>query len=110
MKDLRDLTHLAVHVDNFLIDSGLGEGYHESKRCSRDTHPESYITKQTSIRSSPVAHGDRICTNSDNVKQLTQCVCVREREQQNGFWGLGRVFGVEGSGSRVYGFGLGVKS
>jgi len=26
------------------------EGYHESRRCSRDTHPESYITNYTSIR------------------------------------------------------------
>jgi len=29
---------------------GLREGYHESRRCSRDTYPESYITKYTSIR------------------------------------------------------------
>ena len=28
----------------------LSEGYHESRRCSRDTYPESYITKYTSIR------------------------------------------------------------
>ena len=26
------------------------EGYHESRRCSRDTYPESYITKYTRIR------------------------------------------------------------
>jgi len=26
------------------------EGYHESRRCSRDTYPESYIIKYTSIR------------------------------------------------------------
>jgi len=26
------------------------EGYHESERCSRDTYPESYITKYSSIR------------------------------------------------------------
>ena len=36
-----------------MIDSGLvgplWEGYHESRRCSRDTSPESYITKHTSI-------------------------------------------------------------
>ena len=25
-------------------------GHHESRRCSRDTYPESYITKNTSIR------------------------------------------------------------
>ena len=28
------------------------EGYRESRRCSRDTHPESCITKYTSIRRS----------------------------------------------------------
>ena len=28
----------------------LWEGYPESRRCSRDTYPESYITKYTSIR------------------------------------------------------------
>ena len=28
----------------------LWEGYDESRRCSRDTYPESYITKYTSIR------------------------------------------------------------
>jgi hypothetical protein len=26
------------------------EGYHESRRCSRDTYPESYITKYTSVQ------------------------------------------------------------
>ena len=28
----------------------LWEGYHESRRCSRDTYSESYITKYTHIR------------------------------------------------------------
>jgi hypothetical protein len=32
------------------IDGKLWEGYHESRRCSRDTYPDSYITKDTSIR------------------------------------------------------------
>ena len=31
-------------------------GYHESKRCSRDTHPESYITKYTGIRITHMFH------------------------------------------------------
>jgi len=44
-----------------LIDSGLvgsthfhafWEGYSESSRCSRDTYPESYITKYTRIKHS----------------------------------------------------------
>ena len=29
---------------------GSTDGYHESRRCSGDTYPESYITKYTSIR------------------------------------------------------------
>ena len=35
-----------------VVHSGLigWEGYHESRRCSRDTYPETYITKYTSIR------------------------------------------------------------
>jgi len=36
------------------LDAGCGlciwEGCHESRRCSRDTYPESYITKYTGIR------------------------------------------------------------
>jgi len=28
----------------------IREGYHESRICSRDSYPESYITKYTSIR------------------------------------------------------------
>jgi len=32
----------------------LWEGCRESRRCSRDTYPESYITKYTSIRRLPV--------------------------------------------------------
>ena len=35
--------------DHILV-GPLWEGYHESRRCSRNTHPESYITKYTSIR------------------------------------------------------------
>ena len=33
-----------------VIDSGCLEGYHESRRCSRDTFPESYITKYENIQ------------------------------------------------------------
>ena len=32
------------------MDDRLWEGYRESRRCSRDTYPESYITEYTSIR------------------------------------------------------------
>jgi len=37
-------------IDSGLVGSTDWEGYHESRRCSRDTYPESYITKYTSIR------------------------------------------------------------
>ena len=42
-------------IDSGLVDSGLvgstdWEGCRDSRRCSRDTYPESYITKYTSIK------------------------------------------------------------
>ena len=45
----------AVSEYALVIDSGLvgsmdfWEGYRESRRCSRDTYPESYITKYTLV-------------------------------------------------------------
>ena len=33
---------------------GMWQGYHESRKCSRDTHPESYITRYTRIRNAKV--------------------------------------------------------
>ena len=36
----------------------LDPGYHKSRRCSRDTYPESCITKYTSIR------GGKVCVDS----------------------------------------------
>ena len=41
---LRNWSHVSPHDDR------LREGCRESRRCSRDTYPESYITKYTSIR------------------------------------------------------------
>jgi len=41
-------------IDSGLVGStdshSLLEGFHESRRCSRDTYPESYIIKDSSIR------------------------------------------------------------
>ena len=50
--------HAAPHAGSplpHMIDSGLvgstdWERYHNSRRCSRGTYPESYITKYTSVR------------------------------------------------------------
>jgi len=36
--------------------------HHESRRCSRDTHPESYITKYTSIQRLEAAEASAVCT------------------------------------------------
>ena len=36
------------------LESPLWEGYHESRRCSRNTHPESYIPKYTSVQRLPL--------------------------------------------------------
>jgi len=38
------------HVSSRACFFGLWQGCHESRKCSRDTYPESYITKYTSIR------------------------------------------------------------
>ena len=35
----------------------LWDGYYEGRRCSRDTYPESYVTKYTSIRRINLIHG-----------------------------------------------------
>ena len=40
----------SVERQRALINPGLWEGYHERRRCSRDTYPESCITKYTSVR------------------------------------------------------------
>ena len=37
----------ALAETNTGVDRPLWEEYHESRRCSRDTYPESYITKYT---------------------------------------------------------------
>ena len=37
--------HLQGLIDSGLVGSTVWEGYRESRRCSRDTYPESYITK-----------------------------------------------------------------
>ena len=38
----------------------LWEGYHESRRCSRDTYLESYTTKYTSIRKQSLKPGAQV--------------------------------------------------
>jgi len=40
---------ICVVIDSGLVETSLG-GYKESRRCSRDTYPESYITQYSSIR------------------------------------------------------------
>ena len=55
MRPWRSLCHDAVQASNHgaqLYYALLWEGYHESRRCSRDIYPESYITKYSSIRRS----------------------------------------------------------
>ena len=48
-KTVRTRVRSQLSDDHALV-GPLWEGYHESKRCSIDTHPESYIIKYTSIR------------------------------------------------------------
>ena len=45
--------HKVIRLEMFRTLAGpLWAGHRESRRCSRDTYPESYITKYTSIRRS----------------------------------------------------------
>jgi len=43
----------------------MREGYRESRRCSRDTYPASYITKNTSVRRETV------------YEEITKYTCIR---------------------------------
>ena len=81
-----------------LRDDRLWEGYHESRRCSRDTYPESYITKYTKIKTTPdLTPENARFSEQTNVQQgrngpplalqrripLPQrFVCVRDRETE----------------------------
>jgi len=51
---LKGLSHPSEEGKRFdsLWEVAGWEGYRESRRCSRDTYPESYITKYTGIRRS----------------------------------------------------------
>ena len=50
--------------DLLLLYTDLWEGCHESRRCSRDTYPESCITKYTSIRRKTVYYTCRDLTTT----------------------------------------------
>jgi len=54
LSDLDDVVGEVLMLSDRLRDhtlvGPLWEGYHESRRCSRDTYPESYITKYSSMR------------------------------------------------------------
>jgi len=50
-----------IHGGKIRFDPRIWEGYHESRRRSRDTHPESCITKSASIRRQ---HSFRSATNA----------------------------------------------
>jgi len=59
-----------------VIDSGLvgstdfhWEGYHESRRCFRDTYPESYIARYTNIRRE--SHGLQLRFRSAETRVAT---------------------------------------
>jgi len=45
-------------------------GYRESRRCSRDTYPESYITEYTSIRRLLTTRGGQISRMTDAAMVL----------------------------------------
>ena len=74
---------LEAHASRDHILAGpLWEGYRESKRCSKDTYAESYITKHTSIR--------RL-----NLKQAMEALILA--------WGDGRSISSTYDTTRLYG-------
>ena len=64
-KPCRRGTENVVDEDHTLV-GPLWEGYHESSRCFRDTYPESYITKFTSLRST---NASREAAGSDQKRE-----------------------------------------
>ena len=52
---------MALVIDSGSVGSTNFEGCRESRRCSRDTYPESYITKYTSIQRKTLLNFFRIC-------------------------------------------------
>ena len=53
-ENMLNMDEAKVDLVFFWIDSGW-EGYHESRSCSMDTYPESYITEHTLV------HRDYCC-------------------------------------------------
>ena len=61
-------------------DFSLWEGCRESRRCSRDTYPESYITKYTSTRGILVYKDNALVELSNGVGR-DETVCVPDMER-----------------------------
>jgi len=80
--------------------SFLWEGYRESRRCSRDTYPESCITNYTSAGRRVQGSGFRVQGTGRRV-QGAGC-----RVQGTGCRARGAGFRVQGSGFRVQGSGF----
>jgi len=60
------LQHLpTVLSETFRV--SLAEGFRESKRCSRDTYPESYITEETLVYE-----------ENPTARISLQCICLKE--------------------------------
>ena len=59
-----------------MLTSWVWEGYHKSKRCSRDTYPESYVIKYTSIRRLKIAWKR---AQARQTGETNQTVVERER-------------------------------
>jgi len=90
----------------------LWEGYHERRRCSRDTNPESYITRYTSIRKTsqnPPPTSPEV-TNSPAVTSSAKVTCGRCRLSPRplSLHTCHRGVTVQGVGRRVQGLGSAV--
>ena len=76
----------------FCTDDRLRGGCHESRRCSRDIYPESYITKYTSIRRKLIWNRD--CGAGCNVSTRCRTRVQGERVQ-------GSALRIQVSGHRI---------
>ena len=90
------------------------EGYRESRICSRDTYPESYITEHTSIRRltrpPPVEHvtsdgASQISTGASKSLHWARPICIINRDSVDPLSAFGfRISGFEMMGVKeVYG-------
>ena len=87
--------YIYIYIYIYTYIGPLWEGYHESRRCSRDTCPESYITYVTSKRREHCDRGDPVACELGSLRsahdpcwlyQATPKVIMKLTTQNNIFF------------------------